>query len=45
VAPAAIARELTTRIGVSLALSVGIALGIAWVGLALSYFTNRSPGF
>jgi zinc/manganese transport system permease protein len=45
VAPAGIARELTTRIGASLALSVGIALLIAWVGLALSYFTNRSPGF
>jgi len=45
VAPAGIARELTPRIGVSLALSVLIGLLIAWVGLGLSYFTNYSPGF
>jgi zinc/manganese transport system permease protein len=45
VAPAGIARELTPRIGVSLALSVLIGLLIAWLGLALSYFTNYSPGF
>ena len=45
VAPAGIARELTPRIGVSLALSVVIGLLIAWVGLGLSYFTNYSPGF
>lgn len=45
VAPAGIAREVTTRIGVSLALSVLIGLLIAWVGLGLSYFTNYSPGF
>ena len=44
-APAGIARELTPRIGVSLALSVLIGLLIAWVGLGLSYFTNYSPGF
>jgi zinc/manganese transport system permease protein len=45
VAPAGIARELTPRIGVSLALSVVIGLLIAWLGLGLSYFTNYSPGF
>ena len=44
-APAAIARELTPRIGVSLALSVAIGLLVAWVGLGLSYFTNDPPGF
>ncbi len=45
VAPAGIARELTPRIGMSLALSVVIGLLIAWLGLGLSYFTNYSPGF
>jgi zinc/manganese transport system permease protein len=45
VAPAGIARELTTRIGLSLALSVLLGLLIAWVGLGLSYYTNYSPGF
>ena len=45
VAPAGIARELTPRIGLSLALSVLIGLLIAWLGLGLSYFTNYSPGF
>ncbi len=44
-APAAIARELTPRIGLSLALSVLVGLVIAWVGLGLSYFTNYPPGF
>ena len=45
VAPAAIARELTARVGLGLALSVALGLLIAWVGLGLSYFTNYSPGF
>jgi zinc/manganese transport system permease protein len=44
-APAAIARELTARIGLGLCLSVLLGLAIAWVGLGLSYFTNYSPGF
>jgi zinc/manganese transport system permease protein len=43
--PAAIARELTARVGVGLLLSVLLGLVIAWVGLALSYFTNDPPGF
>jgi zinc/manganese transport system permease protein len=45
VAPAGIARELTPRVGAGLALSVLLGLAIAWVGLGLSYFTNRAPGF
>ncbi|HVR04454.1 MAG TPA: metal ABC transporter permease [Solirubrobacteraceae bacterium] len=44
-APAAIARELTPRIGLGLGLSVVLALLIAWVGLGLSYFTNYPSGF
>jgi zinc/manganese transport system permease protein len=45
VAPAGIARELTPRVGLGLALSVALGLTIAWVGLGLAYFTNYSPGF
>jgi zinc/manganese transport system permease protein len=45
VAPAAIARELTARIGLGLVLSVLLGLLIAWVGLGLSYFTNYPSGF
>jgi zinc/manganese transport system permease protein len=45
VAPAGIARELTPRVGPSLALSVLLGLVIAWLGLGLSYFTDYSPGF
>lgn len=43
--PAAIARELTPRIGVGLGLSVVLGLAIAWVGLGLSYFTDYPSGF
>jgi zinc/manganese transport system permease protein len=43
--PAAIARQLTARIGLGLGLSVLLGLTIAWVGLGLSYFTNYPPGF
>ncbi|MGH2854229.1 MAG: metal ABC transporter permease, partial [Solirubrobacteraceae bacterium] len=43
--PAAIARELTPRIGVGLGLSVVVGLLTAWVGLGLSYFTDLPPGF
>ena len=45
VAPAGIARELTPRVGLGLALSVLVGLVIVWVGLGMSYFTNYSPGF
>jgi zinc/manganese transport system permease protein len=43
--PAAIARELTPRIGLGLGLSVVLGLVIAWVGLGLSYFTDYPSGF
>jgi zinc/manganese transport system permease protein len=43
--PAAIARELTPRVGLGLGLSVVLGLAIAWVGLGLSYFTNYPSGF
>jgi zinc/manganese transport system permease protein len=45
VAPAGIARELTPRTGIGLAMSVLIGLVIAWAGLGLAYFTNDPPGF
>jgi zinc/manganese transport system permease protein len=45
VAPAAAARALTCRIGLGLALSVALALLVTWVGLGLSFFTNRPVGF
>jgi zinc/manganese transport system permease protein len=44
-APAAAAQRLTSRVGLGLALSVLIALAVTWVGLGLSYFTNRPVGF
>jgi zinc/manganese transport system permease protein len=45
VAPAASAQQITTRIGAGLALSVGLALAVTWVGLGVSYFTNWPLGF
>ena len=45
VAPAAAAQALTTRPAVSLALSVALALLIAWLGLAISYFSIYPAGF
>jgi len=45
VAPAASAQQLTARIGVSLVLTVVLALLITWVGLALAYFYNYPAGF
>ncbi len=45
VAPAAAAQQLTARIALGLLLSVAIALLVAWVGLALSYYTDDSVGF
>ncbi len=45
VAPAAAAQQLTSRIGLGLALSVLLALTVTWVGLGLSYFSNHSVGF
>lgn len=45
VAPAAAAQQLTARIGLGIALSVGIALLVTWLGLALAYYTSYSVGF
>jgi len=45
VAPAAAAQQLTTRIPLSLILTVLFALAIIWVGLTLAYFGNYSVGF
>jgi zinc/manganese transport system permease protein len=45
VAPAATAQQLTSRIGLSLALAAILALVEAWAALALTYFTNVSLGF
>lgn len=45
VAPAAAAQQLTARIGLGIGLSVGIALLVTWLGLALAYYTNYSVGF
>jgi zinc/manganese transport system permease protein len=45
VAPAAAAQELTGRVGAGLALSVGIALVVTWVGLTLAYYTDGPAGF
>jgi zinc/manganese transport system permease protein len=43
-APAA-ARSLTSRPGLALCLSIGIALLMVWVSIALSYTTNYPVGF
>jgi zinc/manganese transport system permease protein len=45
VAPAATAQLLTARIGLSLALTVVLAVLITWLGLALAYFFNYPVGF
>jgi zinc/manganese transport system permease protein len=45
VAPAAIAQQLTPRVGLGLALSVALALLVTWLGLGLSYFTDWPVGF
>ena len=45
VAPAAAAQELTAGIRLSLGLTVGFALLVAWVGLTLAYFTDYPVGF
>lgn len=45
IGPAAAARSVTARPGVALALSVAIALAIAWLSIALSYRTNWPLGF
>ena len=45
VAPAATAQQLTSRIGLSLALTVILGVAITWAGLALAYFYNYPVGF
>jgi zinc/manganese transport system permease protein len=45
IGPAAAARAVTARPGVALALSVGIALAITWLSIALFYRTNWPLGF
>ncbi len=44
IAPAATAQRLSATPTVSLALSVGTGVGIAWLGLAFAYFSNITPG-
>jgi zinc/manganese transport system permease protein len=45
VAPAAAAQQLTMRPMLGLALSVGLALLIAWLGLGIAYFSIYPSGF
>jgi zinc/manganese transport system permease protein len=45
VTPAATAHQLTARPGLGIALSVAIALGVTWLGLALAYFSIYPVGF
>ncbi len=45
VTPAATAHELTSRTGLGIALSVGIALAVTWLGLALAYYSIYPVGF
>jgi zinc/manganese transport system permease protein len=45
VAPAATAQLLTTHVGRGVALSVGIALLIAWSSLIVAYFSSYPVGF
>lgn len=45
VAPAATAQQLSTRPAAAMALSVAIALVVAWLGLAVAYWTSGPVGF
>jgi zinc/manganese transport system permease protein len=45
VAPAATALRLTRRLASGIALSVGLAVGIAWLSLVLAYFTDWPTSF
>jgi zinc/manganese transport system permease protein len=45
VTPAATAQLITSRPGLSLALSVAIGLVVTWVGLAIAYFSIYPVGF
>jgi zinc/manganese transport system permease protein len=45
VTPAATAQQLTARPGIGFALSVGLALAVTWLGLAIAYFSPYPVGF
>jgi len=45
VIPAAVAQTLTSRPGLSAALSVGLAVAIAWLGLGIAYYSPYPIGF
>jgi zinc/manganese transport system permease protein len=45
VTPAATAQQITARPGPGLALSVGLALAVTWLGLAIAYFSPYPVGF
>jgi zinc/manganese transport system permease protein len=45
VTPAATAHQVTSRPALGIALSVAIALGVTWLGLALAYFSIYPVGF
>ena len=45
VTPAATAHQLTSRTALGIGLSVAIALGVTWLGLALAYFSIYPVGF
>ncbi len=45
VTPAATAQQITARPGPGLALSVGLALVVSWLGLGIAYFSPYPVGF
>lgn len=45
VLPSATATKLTSRLGLSMCISVALALAVTWLGLALSYYNDYPIGF
>ena len=45
ITPAATAHRLTARPGLGIALSVGLALSVTWLGLGLAYYSVYPAGF
>jgi zinc/manganese transport system permease protein len=45
ITPAAIAQQLTTRLGRAVTLGVLLALAFTWIGLAVAYYTPYPVGF
>ncbi|MFN8217746.1 MAG: metal ABC transporter permease [Solirubrobacterales bacterium] len=45
VTPAATAQQLTPRPALGLALSVGLALAVTWIGLTIAFFSPHPVGF